>query len=1071
MNQHGHASIEDLYERWQKNPDAAETMALCEALRGGRRPDLIEIVGSHASRQLDVGALLAAARMYTDSGRLDDAQTVLLSAGRIAPRDGHVYRWLGEVLLRRGDAERAEKVLEKAVQFGSDSGAAPLLERARALVPTQRASGQAAVAEAVARSGSPFLQKKSVPPPRLPPPKPIREVHGSGSGAVGTLRGRLVPADSDEDVETQIRKNDEVKSAIEAALAPIAPPAPIPAAGRPASVPPQRPSVPPMNAPPPSVPPPPMSLGLSHGRPRNMPPIPPADDLIFTTPTRGIGFDIQPKVHPGPNPFIQTRDNEVSEISEISSSDLLSDVVPLPTGAVPNKISASTAAFGSARVQPAPTPAPAASGPIPQQAVPASLQGPRPIDERTSESEGPSSAMPLKAAGGLRAPMIEPAVNPLLLEALARPPVKLGGAHVPEPRDVLDALQIAGVYEPEGAVGPQVYTWAKPQGLRRIFSTVTLITLAVVLVGGGIGGYYYVNDKRAKQHVEAEGLLAIVDKDLESSDARKLDGIEKSISRAFELESRSSHASLTWLHERALVGLLKGGADLAFEDAVQRAKAVGVPEKKIAFAHVASFLYQGDTAGAAAMVAKWDPTSQDDAWFNVMAGATFERAGDSRAIERYSAAVKLDPELVIAQILLSRALAVEGDYRRAHDLAKELRGRFPDRQEPGALIVLAWTRDPLRGEQPTEMKDLIEKGNDLPVCLRSVPHAARAILSLHKGAVDEARPSLQKGLDVADTPGIAAWLGSIALVMGDETLARKAALSAVAFSAVYPPARILAARVALLGARLDEALKATEDLPPQSIDIAIVTAAASYEKLDGERMKVAFDAIPDEAKKMPFTVPLVRGQALLNGNLAGLTSDKVVDMADDEAPWADLVAMDWVLDVGDLDLAKKIADQWRGEPRSMRAVRLARLSRYDGKLDDADKLSRAAMDNGTVTLRVLAERVFTLVALKKDTEALALFKTYPNVGGPLAKWLRAYATAAHGKIEEARAIVGQEDPPSAAAPMPSRTIAAMAFAMMKDARHGNEYTRPIVQAGFTNPDVAAAAERVGLPKVTRRAKW
>src|SRR5690606_26089728 len=117
---------------------------------------------------------------------------------------------------------------------------------------------------------------------------------------------------------------------------------------------------------------------------------------------------------------------------------------------------------------------------------------------------------------------------------------------------------------------------------------------------------------------------------------------------------------------------------------------------------------------------------------------------------------------------------------------------------------------------------------------------------------------------------------------------------------VYPPARVLAARVALLGARLDEALKAVEDLPPGSLDVAIVTAAASYEKLDGERMSRAFDAVPADAKKVPFAVPLVRGQALLAGHLTGLTGEKVVDMADDEAPWADLVAMDWVLDAGDV---------------------------------------------------------------------------------------------------------------------------------------------------------------------------
>jgi len=146
-----HESIDDLYARWQRNPSPVETAQLCEALRGGRRPDLVEIVGTHASQQGDVKALLAAARMYVDSGRLDNAQTVLVAAGRIAPREGEVYRWLGDVLLRRGDAERAEKVLDKALEFGADrAGLLPLIDRARALVPTQQAAGPTAVAAAVA---------------------------------------------------------------------------------------------------------------------------------------------------------------------------------------------------------------------------------------------------------------------------------------------------------------------------------------------------------------------------------------------------------------------------------------------------------------------------------------------------------------------------------------------------------------------------------------------------------------------------------------------------------------------------------------------------------------------------------------------------------------------------------------------------------------------------------------------------------------------------------------------------------------------------------------------------------
>src|SRR5207244_13137959 len=131
---------------------------------------------------------------------------------------------------------------------------------------------------------------------------------------------------------------------------------------------------------------------------------------------------------------------------------------------------------------------------------------------------------------------------------------------VPEPRDVLEALQIAGVYEPDGRIGPQVFNWDRPErGKRRIASTVTLIAMAVLFVGGGIGIFQYVKTYRGKDHLIAEQVLTKVDADLRKSDANILDQTEKDIGRSFELESRSSHAAVTWLHERALKGLLKGG--------------------------------------------------------------------------------------------------------------------------------------------------------------------------------------------------------------------------------------------------------------------------------------------------------------------------------------------------------------------------------------------------------------------------------------------------------------------------------------------------------------------------------
>ena len=51
---------------------------------------------------------------------------------------------------------------------------------------------------------------------------------------------------------------------------------------------------------------------------------------------------------------------------------------------------------------------------------------------------------------------------------------------MPEARDVLEALQISGVFEPDGAVRPQVFAWDKPEkGKRRIGSVIALVMLAV----------------------------------------------------------------------------------------------------------------------------------------------------------------------------------------------------------------------------------------------------------------------------------------------------------------------------------------------------------------------------------------------------------------------------------------------------------------------------------------------------------------------------------------------------------------------------------------------------------------
>ena len=91
------------------------------------------------------------------------------------------------------------------------------------------------------------------------------------------------------------------------------------------------------------------------------------------------------------------------------------------------------------------------------------------------------------------------------------------------------------------------------------------------------------------------------------------------------------------------------------------------------------------------------------------------------------------------------------------------------------------------------------------------------------------------------------------------------------------------------------------------------------------------------------------------------------------------MAMDVALDAGDLASADKIAASWGkdAEGRALRALRLARLARYEGRLDAADALSQTAMEHGTVTPRVLWERAYVLVARGRAADVGMLIGKYP----------------------------------------------------------------------------------------------
>jgi hypothetical protein len=155
---------------WKQAPTRDRTIAACAALLEwpiAAPTRLVHMLVGHVLRTHldDVALLVLAARLQLDTGDLRGAHRSLALAESIAPTSSAPPRWLGEVLLRMGDARRASVAfaLARSHQDGGaddhpidappiDLGVEDLLERARGLVELQITDGELAVAEEMARA-------------------------------------------------------------------------------------------------------------------------------------------------------------------------------------------------------------------------------------------------------------------------------------------------------------------------------------------------------------------------------------------------------------------------------------------------------------------------------------------------------------------------------------------------------------------------------------------------------------------------------------------------------------------------------------------------------------------------------------------------------------------------------------------------------------------------------------------------------------------------------------------------------------------------------------------------------
>lgn len=717
---------------------------------------------------------------------------------------------------------------------------------------------------------------------------------------------------------------------------------------------------------------------------------------------------------------------------------------PLARSATPQVNAGEPARSHAPALRSAAPPLVATPTPPARSAPPPLASAPRPASPFPSSSPPLARSAPPPLASPAPAPVAD--ASPFAGYAASSENVE------PTPAIVLEHLARVGLFEPGGGASP---AWERAP--RQKSRGVIPLLLGILLVGGGgFGGYRYAMQLKEAKAQQAAELTKEVDKLLHSGRTADLEASDQKLSRVFDLDSRSQRAARQWLENRVLGALLLRAEPRGIDSAVHRGRAAGLAEHELAVGRVASFLVEGDLAGAAAVLPKWDALAAKDAVYQLTAGAVLQRAGDPRALERYAAARSLDPRLVPASMLLARLLLLEQGLEKARPVLDELEQSLgADSPIVRALEALAWTVDPQRSPEPPEKARLTaEQTASLPAPLLGIPPMVDATLALAQSDFPRAAKALDAALAHSDGPALAASIGFVAIDAGDEPLARKAALKALSFAAMYPRARTLAARVALLGGRLDEAQKAVEELDPRSSDVAVVRSAVAYENGDAAELESALGLLGAARSSPPFAA-LAAGPALLQGTRY-LDAQKLQALAAPSIPWGELVAADSALATGNLELAERVlAERTKANAAPVHLLRIAKLRRYQKRLDDALAASeRALAEKPSAPLGV--ERVLELVEKERASEAREFVARHQSALGASAGWLSVIVDTAASQPKLALSRLAQLEPPGADAPLYLRLVAARALAVSDDKR-ARGYVIPLVRRLGKHPDALETA--------------
>jgi hypothetical protein len=1029
-------ALDEMLTAWRARPDAELTLALCSYAGATRSTPLIAEIGATAEHVLanEAEVMLAVGRMYLGAGMYSDAQRALTAARRVDTTDPRPLRYLGEALLRQGEARRAVQVFAHVVEGGGSVDAQAWLERATCLVELETSSGPRAVAAQVARHLPRDLGQPSMVDIDA---DALESVHDDDaeeldSSALETFTDVAVaPYRSTDDSGERTRPDGLPYGLVQAMVRAAGRERDDEAAAR----------LKKGTAPAPS-PEPPFDEETTARIPVSAPVPPPAASRArVTTPypaPKQAAAREERRTTPCPN-ATQAAENVarsmraqapraafVSLTPEARSSALMAARAAAKQAATPND----TALATEQRAQATPAQHPEAVYSPPSARVRAAR--PVAIHEDSIIVEEPVAKVPESPP-----PQSPRASRRSTNQELART-MRGGTSASPE------AIALS-----QRGKAPAKRSWLLP------------LAAAVLLAGlGAVGGQFYLEHvDHGRESSSARAELDAVSEQLRRANLADLDGIQSRLDAVEKHGIDIERAVALQVKHRVVKSVGEREITVDLVNLVQRARANRVPEHELAAGIVLLPLANGDAPGALASAKQWLEAATQDPYLSLALGFVLELSGDQAAMDHYRRALALAPEQGVMLVAHSRLALLSGSADAAALLDRTRKANL-GRVEQAGLLGLHRALDPVAASQAGSVDFPADnERSSLPPSVRFGLLLAETRAAIESGERTKASALLTDAFELAEAPLEVRAIARLALDAADLKLVLAAVERLEAWQVHDADATMLRARVAARRGEFAEAhalvnrLEQRGPLADLALQAAIVRAAAAYESLDAASLREVFDVLDASQAASPELSALASGAFMLfRSELPPLSS--IDALLSSGAPWADLVAIDIAMAHGELRRAGELLARFRSDECPGFAVRAARLLRYRERRQAAAEAAEEIFV-ATPGRAALIERVLTLVDKRRASATRAALGD-PRDGSDAAKvWLGALVAAVQHRPRSTQRL----ELPASAEALPVRLIAMRALVEARDGR-ARAYHSELEQAFPRHPEVRLASRKL-----------